>query len=91
MSVTPNSSKEDFIGALDPPATKELHGLKGKMEVVGTGAVSRKMFDEEGVTRTIKTKSHYIPGCSIRLFSPQVYFLEQGGKEELFSDKILLT
>jgi hypothetical protein len=89
MSVSP--VREDFIGDLDPPTTYALHGLKGKIDVLGTGTLTWTVFDVHGVTRSITTRAHYIPEASIRLFSPQVYFNEQGGMSCLTKDKMLLA
>lgn len=89
-SVTP--LREDFLGSLELPQVHSLHGLKGAIEVKGTGIVSWPIIDMYGVTRTIKTRAHYVPGANIRLFSPQVYFQDNaGGSSTITRDRIQFT
>lgn len=89
-SLTP--VRDDFIGELQTPPTSLLYSINSKINVVGTGIVAWHVYDVYVVTRVIKTKAHYIPEASIRLFSPQVYFKEQGGGEALLTpDYVQLT
>jgi hypothetical protein len=67
-----------------------LHGLKGKVKVVGMGRVSCTIFDVHGITCTIKTQAYYIPEDAIRLFSPQTYFRENGGSCEVTAENITM-
>jgi Reverse transcriptase (RNA-dependent DNA polymerase) len=89
-SVTPLRS--DFVHDLTPSTISALHGLKGQVDVVGSGLVQWTIVDLFGTVRTIQTMAHFVPEAKIRLFSPQVYFQENnGGYCELTKDKIKLT
>jgi hypothetical protein len=73
-SVTPNL--QDFIGPIRECSTKELNGLNALINVVGEGKVGWKIQDVFGTVRSIKTTAYYVPEASVRLFSPQIYFLK---------------
>jgi hypothetical protein len=73
-SVTPNL--QDFVGPIRECSTKELNGLNAPINVVGEGEVDWKIQDVFGIVRSIKTTAYYVPEASVRLFSPQIYFLK---------------
>jgi hypothetical protein len=76
MPLTP--LREDFDGELKAPPITQMHGLKGAVKVIGMGRVSWTVFDALGVVRVIKTMACLVPEGNIWLFSPQVYFQENG-------------
>jgi hypothetical protein len=90
MSLTP--LREDFDGELKVPPITQMHGLKGAVKVIGMGRVSWTVFDALGVVRVIKTMAYLVPEGNIRLFSPQVYFQENGnGSGEIAKDGVKLV
>jgi hypothetical protein len=70
--------RADFEGELTPPPITEMHGLKGAIKVIGMSKVSWTVFDSCGVVRAVRTTAYLVPEGNIRLFSPQVYFQENG-------------
>jgi hypothetical protein len=72
--VTPNL--DDFVGPIEKCETSELNGLNATIKVIGQGTVEWKIQDLFGTIRSVKTKAFYVPDASIRLFSPQAYFLK---------------
>ena len=46
---------------------------------MGIGTVKWKIIDQLGQIATIETTAYYIPEAEVRLFSPQLYFLENKG------------
>ena len=84
VSITP--SKDYFQGKMTP-VTKTMAGLGTPAQIDEEGIVSWKVKDDYGVTQVIKIKAYYIPSSSIRLFSPQSYFIqEKGGEFNLHKD-----
>jgi Reverse transcriptase (RNA-dependent DNA polymerase) len=77
-SVTPVLS--DFIGPLEPTSIEEIRGISSSTRVVGKGTVEWTVQDYWNVVRVIRTTAYYVPAISIRLFSPQAYFQENGEK-----------
>ena len=77
VSVTPNAS--DFVGGLATDNLPDLRGLNHTSKVAGTGLVEWSIYDVHGRIRKIRTRAFYVPDATIRLFSPQSYFQEQGG------------
>ena len=75
LTLTPNRS--DFIGKLRVPKITELKGLNSNVKVTGVGTVEWTIRDVFGAIRTIRTEAYYVPDASIRLFSPQTYFIEK--------------
>ena len=97
VSLTP--CPEDFVGSIRPPSIKTLQGLKGSVDIVGDGIVEWRVRDALGQTRTIRTMAFYVPCATVRLFSPQTYFMEHragcvvldrfGAKLQLPDDSLL--
>jgi hypothetical protein len=75
LSLTPNRS--DFIGELRPAPMAELNGLSSTTAVEGFGTVEWTIRDLFGTMRTICTQAYYVPQATIRLFSPQAYFVKR--------------
>ncbi len=89
-SVTPIA--DDFVGKILPSTIKELNGLNHTTVVAGEGTVEWHIRDFNGVSRLIRTEAQYVPSATIRLFSPQAYFLtNKSGKLELDTQQTTLT
>jgi hypothetical protein len=73
-SVTPNF--QYFVGPIWKCSTKELNGLNAPIHAVGEGEVDWKIQDVFATVRSIRTTVYYVPEASVRLFSPQIYFLK---------------
>ncbi len=61
--MTPNI--DDFEGDICPADIVDLQGLAGLAEVAGVGTVKWMIKDVFGSTRTIRTKSYYVPEAAI--------------------------
>ena len=80
--VTPYS--EDFVGNfIQPCSLDSVQGLDSKARVSGVGMVEWIVRDCFGSVRKLKVHAYWVPSASIRLFSPQQYFQEQGEKGSL--------
>jgi hypothetical protein len=78
--------RKDFIGDLQEANTPEIRGISSALKVMGTGTIEWDVRDFYGVTRKIFTEALYVPGATIRLFSPQQYFRIHGAGD-LYCDK----
>jgi len=85
-SVTLSPNPDDFIGPIKPCSATRVNGLSSSTIVAGVGTVRWTIRDVMGTVRSIKTEAYYVPAASIRLFSPQKYFKEQGSGS-LLADK----
>jgi hypothetical protein len=74
VSITPNPT--DFISGIHPTTLVDLKGLDGMTSVHGEGIVEWRVFDLFNTVSVIRTKAYFVPGVTIRLFSPQSYFKE---------------
>ncbi len=92
-SISISGEESDFvygITAVDP--NERIQGLNHSIAVAGIGTVRWKIRDELGQIATVETTAYYIPEARIRLFSPQLYFLEeQGGSLHMNKDGVHLT
>ena len=79
ISVTPNAA--DFVNGISTSNLPELRGLNHTSKVAGTGLVEWTIFDVHNRVQKIQAWAFYVPDATIRLFSPQSYFQEQGGGE----------
>ena len=87
LSLTPNL--EDFVEPPKPCALTHLHGLSGNTEVLGVGTVEWTVRDIFGEVRTLRCQAYWVPGASIRLFSPQRFFQEhRGGQCIVTADRL---
>jgi hypothetical protein len=80
FSLTPFMN--DFVGPIRPSPIGSLRGVSASANIAGIGTVEWMIRDLFGVIRAIRTEAYYVPEASIRLFSPQVYFQENGDKGE---------
>ncbi|KAL7564904.1 hypothetical protein ACA910_009393 [Epithemia clementina (nom. ined.)] len=76
VSLTPNP--HDFVGAICACTTTEMNGLQHATKVAGMGTVKWSIRNYYGIVQTIRTSAFYVPDATIRLFSPQTYFQENG-------------
>ena len=76
-SVTPNAT--DFVDGMVSGNLPDLRGLNHTTTVAGAGLVEWTVYDIHNRVQTIRTWAFYVPDATIRLFSPQAYFQEQGG------------
>jgi hypothetical protein len=79
ICVTPNAA--DFVNGISTGNLPELRGLNHTSQVAGTGLVEWTIFDVNNRVRKIRAWAFYVPDATIRLFSPQSYFQDQGGGE----------
>jgi hypothetical protein len=90
VSVTPHAS--DFIDTIQPAHIKALNSLNGKIKVHGVGIVEWTIQDMDGKVSKVRTKALYCPTGEVRLFSPQVYFMEnQKGTLICDHNKVILN
>lgn len=79
-SVTPNLN--DYITTPTKPDVSHMEGLNGNTtEVLGSGPIRWDIEDAHGIRDTLETNAYFMPKANIRLFSPQVYILEQHRKQ----------
>ena len=71
-SLSPNRS--DFISFKKILST--VSGIGAKSQEEGIGKVRWRIFDQNGVERTIETVALYMPSARVRLYSPQTHFKE---------------
>jgi hypothetical protein len=76
FSLTPFES--DFVRGLTPSKATEMTGITDAVKIEGIGTVEWPIVDIFGRCRTITTQAYYVPQAGIRLFSPQVYFQDEG-------------
>jgi Reverse transcriptase (RNA-dependent DNA polymerase) len=89
-SITPHLS--DFVSPLTPSNIDELHSLDNTIQVHGTGTVEWTVEDLNGNIRKLQCEALYIPTASVRLFSPQCYFMEHhGGSMTACEHSLILT
>lgn len=89
LSVTPLMT--DFVTPLEDPQISDMKGLADTVKIKGKGTIEWTIRDVFGKTHTIRTEAYFIPQASIRLFSPQTYFQEAGGKCEFDSNSLSFT
>jgi hypothetical protein len=90
VSITPNPT--DFVTGIQPTTLVDLKGLEGMTSVHGEGIVEWKVYDLFNTVRVIRTKAYFVPGVTIRLFSPQTYFKEgNSGSFHMSHDGTTLT
>jgi len=88
-SITPELS--DFVGELKPTYIKEILQLSGNTQVVGKGIVEWEVCDLWNVKHIIRTEAYYVPTASIRLYSPQSHFIQEGkGECNILHNKLIL-
>ena len=86
ISVSPNI--EDFVDGISDANVKDVRGLNHSTTVHGMGMVEWTVYDVHHSVKTIRTMAFYVPDATIRLFSPQTYFLEgDDDRAHLFCDK----
>jgi Reverse transcriptase (RNA-dependent DNA polymerase)/GAG-pre-integrase domain len=76
FSLTPFES--DFVRGPTPSKATEMTGITDAVKIEGIGTVEWPIVDIFGRCRTITTQAYYVPQADIRLFSPQVYFQDEG-------------
>ena len=74
-SISPH--KSDFIEFRTHHM--EIGTINASSQVEGEGIVRWKVTDQNGISSIIETAAYYIPGASIRLYSPQYHFREHCG------------
>jgi hypothetical protein len=72
----------DFVGPIWPSPIGSLQGAIVSADNAGIGTVEWKISYLFGVIWAIRTDAYNVPEASIWLFSPQVYFQENGDKGE---------
>jgi hypothetical protein len=91
-SISITGVKSDFfdgIKAVDP--TLKIQGLNHSIQVEGIGKVRWKIRDQIGQIAIVETTAYFIPDAQVRLFSPQLYFIEeQDGRLVLDKDGVTL-
>ena len=75
LSLTP--VLDDFVGPIEPSTVHEMTGVADKVKVVGIGTVEWNIRDLYGNVGIVRTRAYYVPGATIRLFSPQEYCAEE--------------
>ena len=85
ISVSPNIN--DFVDGISEANVHDLKGLNHSTKVHGMGMVEWTIYDVYHSVKTIRTMAFYVPDATIRLFSPQTYFFEGGGRGHLHCDK----
>ena len=68
-----------------------MMGLVAAPQVKGEGTVEGTFKDDYGVNQFIRVHVYYIPTSSVRLFSPQSYFIQEGGSFSLNKDGFVFT
>ncbi|KAI2505065.1 hypothetical protein MHU86_9341 [Fragilaria crotonensis] len=82
ISVSPNIN--DFVDGISEANVHDLKGLNhSTSKVHGMGMVEWTIYDVYHSVQTIRTMAFYVPDATIRLFSPQTYFFEGGGRGHL--------
>jgi hypothetical protein len=90
FSLTPFES--DFVHGPTPSKATEMTGITNAVKIEGIGTVEWPIVDIYGRCRTITTQPYYVPQADIRLFSPQVYFQDEGkGKCVVTDYNVTLT
>jgi hypothetical protein len=91
-SISISGEKADFYdGITDVDPTLTIHGLNHAIQVQGIGKVRWKIKDQIGQVAVIETTAYYIPDDKVRLFSPQLYFIEeQDGELRMMKDGVTL-
>lgn len=84
--VTLSPNPNDFTGPIRSSTKTRVNGLFSSTTVAGVGTVQWLIRDALGILRQIKTEAYFVPEASIRLFSPQKYFVEQQ-KGHIYTDK----
>ena len=69
---------EDFVDHLEKSKLENLQGLNATADVKGEGWVEWMIQDHCGTKRMIKTRAHHVPTATMRLFSPQCHFQQEG-------------
>ena len=82
-SVSINNNSNDFIKwESDSNHYSLLIGVTAEVKREGAGIVEWIITDDQGQEQQIRTFYYYVPGATVRLFSPQSYFSE-GKREDL--------
>jgi hypothetical protein len=91
-SISISGEKADFYdGIQDVDPKLKIHGLNHTIQVKGIGKVQWKIKDQLGQIAIVETTAYYIPNAQVRLFSPQLYFIEeQGGELVMTKDGVTL-
>jgi hypothetical protein len=80
ISIT--GERSDFVdGITDVGPDERIQGLNHSIKVMGIGKVSWKIRDQLGQVAVIQTTAYFIPETQVRLFSPQIYFIQEQGGE----------
>jgi hypothetical protein len=74
FSITP--FKEDFTSTIEKTDVKDLAGLTDTVAIAGVGWIEWPIRDVFGQIAVLRTQAYYVPTASIRLHSPQCYFIE---------------
>ena len=69
---------EDFVDHLEKSKLENLQGLNATADVKGEGWVEWMIQDHCGTKRMIRTRAHHVPTATMRLFSPQCHFQQEG-------------
>jgi hypothetical protein len=85
ISVSPH--QDDFVDGISTSIIQDLKGLDHSTKVQGMGMVEWTVYDLHTFIREIWTIAFYVLDATIRLFSPQAYFLEGSGRGHLHCDK----
>ena len=77
-SVSVSLYKKDFGYTLTMTTeAKTMQGLGATVQVQGEGKVRWIFKYDYGVSQEVDIKAYYIPTSSVRLFSPQSYFIQE--------------
>jgi len=94
-SVNISGHASDFVGglsglvSLQPGST--INGLNGLTAANGIGELLWHVVDDDGTICSLRSPGHYIPGPTIRLFSPQTLFRQhKAGRLTLDSNGLIL-
>ena len=70
-SITQNST--DFTGEIKCSSLQSLNQVNGTTPVCGEGDALSDIEDFYGTRESVVTEAYYVPGATIRLFSPHIY------------------
>ena len=68
----------DFVGGLSGLVSLQqgstINGLNGLTAAKGIGELLWQVVDNDGTIRSLRSPGYYVPGATMRLFSPQTLF-----------------
>jgi hypothetical protein len=79
LTVTPHLN--DFVSPLNTTSQpKIMKGIAKGLSIEGIGTVEYKVHDDAGKPYIIRTQAYYTPEAKRRIFSPQSFLQDDGGK-----------